>query len=75
MKRVWHYINEGDFPSTDCICFCRVKWHNNYHYTIANYFTGGDWCCVESGDLITDNVVCWADLNEVLSCIKEVEEQ
>lgn len=78
MKHVWHYINEGDFPSTDCVCLCRVKGYINYYYTIANYFAfkvGGDWCSAGSGDLISDTITCWADLNEVLRCIKEVEDE
>lgn len=66
MNRIWHYINDSEFPSYECTCLCRVKWGGNYRYVTANYFAEGDWCSVESGDRITDSIEAWADLNDVL---------
>ena len=64
MKRIWHYIKDGEFPPCECACLCRIKW--GYIFVTANYFGEGDWCSMESGDRITDSIEAWADLNEVL---------
>jgi hypothetical protein len=69
MQRIWHYIKDGEFPSSNCICLIRVRLFSDYKYIVASYSKNDNWWrSAEHGNLINKfyNVESWADLNDVL---------
>ena len=69
MKRIWRYIFDGELPSYECDCLCRVRSiGTGFIFITLHYFKEqNEWCSVETGALVdTNRIESWAELNDVL---------
>lgn len=71
MNKIWHYIKDNDIPTAECVCLCKIRPGIDSRYITIRYFTNGDWCSVETGDLINQNwIECWANIDDILIVCK-----